>query len=128
MGKKTIPEVNEQASGKESVILREVMAILYNPARLASHSEPAVKGQRTRDNVPWVVMIPELSIVSCVLDEDGRPVYGYINQGVAITYCQALYNRLASNPDLLKSYQTQPDWYGKEKGYNGRTITIFFNV
>lgn len=115
----------EQESAPRAVF-NTVFAILYNPAPPRDPQNPDQK--RTRDDVPWVVIIPSLSIVTMVTDKDGDPVYGHVNPQYAGSFTSRLYNRLISDPDLLESYRNNPDNYDPENGYMGKMIPIQFLV
>jgi hypothetical protein len=103
-----------------------VFGILYNPAKPRDPNNGTV--ERTREDVPWVVIIPKLSIVAMITDKDGDPVVGHVNPGYAASFAARLYNRLVQNPELLQSYREQPDNYDIEKGYMGKMIPIQFQV
>jgi len=107
-------------------IFTNVLGILYNPAPayLGGSDKPA----RTREDVPWIIIIPDLSIVTTMLDEDGDPIRGHINPKYAQSFASLLYNRLKANPELLASYQTQPEVYPMENEYMGKLIPITFRV
>lgn len=107
-------------------VFKTMLGILYNPAPafIGGDNKPA----RTREDVPWIIIIPDLSIVTTVLDEDGDPIRGHINPRYAQSFASLLYNRLSTNKDLLVSYQTQPEMYDMEKEYMGKLIPITFKV
>lgn len=110
------------------VVYRTVLGILYNPAHPYDPTAGASKEQRTREDVPWVVIIPELSVVAMVTDEDGEPVVGHVNPQYASSFASRFYNRLKLNPDLLADYRTKPDVFEPEVGYMGKLIPIQFQV
>jgi hypothetical protein len=101
-----------------------VFAILYNPARPRSDDSTL----RTRDDVPWVVIIPELSVVAMITDKDGDPLCGHVNPQYAASFAARLYNRLQVDSELLQSYRNQPDNFEIETGYMGKMIPIQFQV
>lgn len=107
-------------------VFNTVFAVLYNPARPRDPVKPS--DTPTRDDVPWVVIIPNLSVVATVLDTDGDPVTGHINPQYASSYASRLYNRLVSDPKLLASYRENPDSYEPVSGYLGKLIPIQFQV
>lgn len=104
---------------------RTVFGILYNPAH---PRDPNNGAERTRDDVPWVVIIPELSVVAMVTDKDGDPVKGHVNPEYAKSFASVLYNHLKSEPELLQSYREHPDVFDSESGYMGKMIPIQFRV
>jgi len=106
---------------------REVTGILFNPAPAYSPVEPD-KSMRTRETVPWTLIIPELGVVTTVLDEDGDPAKGYVNPHYACGFASMLFSRLIADPELLQSYQTQPETYEPTPGYMGKLIPITFKV
>lgn len=106
---------------------REVTGILFNSAP-ADTSGANDSGIRTRETVPWILIIPELGVVTTVLDEDGKPATGYINPRYASSFASLLFHRLVGNPELLRSYQTQPEVYEPVPGYMGKLIPITFKV
>jgi hypothetical protein len=103
---------------------REVNGILFNPAP-ASGVGNDKDSMRTRDTVPWILIIPELGVVTTVLDDEGMPECGYVNPHYACTFASMLFNRLRGNPELLQSYQTQPETYTPEPGYMGKLCSKF---
>jgi|MudIll2142460700_1097286.scaffolds.fasta_scaffold09731_3 hypothetical protein len=110
----------------QKAVFSTVFAILYNPAK---PRDPAIKSDSpSRDDVPWVVIIPDLSVVATVLDKDGDPVCGHVNPQYASAYAGRLYNRLVQNPELLDSYRKNPDVYPINRGYMGKMIPIQFEV
>jgi len=128
MSKKIAEPVSEPASSANRVSFRNVLGLLYNPARPIERPEDRQKYPKNRDNVPWVVIIPNLSVVATVLDRDGDPITGHINPGYACEYSSRLYNRLVSDPKLLQSYRENPDGEEPETGYIGKFIPIVFQV
>ncbi len=106
-------------------VFRTVFGILYNPAK---PRDPNNGTERTREDVPWVVIIPELSIVAMITDKDGDPVKGHVNPQYAASFAARLYNHLVSNPELLTSYREKPDNFEIELGYMGKMIPIQFQV
>lgn len=106
-------------------VFRTVFGILYNPAKPVPINGTT---ERTREDVPWVVIIPELSIVAMVTDRDGDPVKGHVNPQYAASFAGTLYNHLKSDPELLDSYRKNPDVFESEDGYMGKMIPIQFKV
>jgi|MudIll2142460700_1097286.scaffolds.fasta_scaffold12301_10 hypothetical protein len=106
---------------------REVTGILFNSAPASGVGNDA-NSTRTRDSVPWILIIPELGVVTTVLDEDGVPLAGYVNPKYASSFASMLFNRLIANPELLRSYQNQPEVYEPVPGYMGKLIPITFKV
>jgi len=106
---------------------RKALGILYNPAPAYVPPEQSGKG-RTRENVPWIIIIPELSVVTTVLDEDGDVIRGHINPRYAQTFASLLFHRLSTDEKLLASYQTQPETYELQDEYMGKLIPITFQV
>jgi hypothetical protein len=105
-------------------VFSTVFAILYNPARPRTDDGTL----RTRDDVPWVVIIPALSVVTMITDKDGDPITGHVNPGYAASFASRLYNRLVQNSELLESYRNKPDNFDIEDGYMGKMIPIQFQV
>jgi hypothetical protein len=107
-------------------VFRTVFGILYNPARPRASDDGSET--RTREDVPWVVIIPELSIVAMITDKDGDPLTGHVNPQYAASFAARLYNRLQVDSELLQSYRNQPDNFEIETGYMGKMIPIQFQV
>jgi hypothetical protein len=116
----------EQEMSAPRAVFNTVFAILYNPAPPRDPQNP--NQERTRDDVPWVVIIPSLSVVATITDKDGDPVYGHVNPQYAGNFTSRLYNHLISDPKLLDSYRSNPDNYEPEQGYMGKMIPIQFLV
>jgi len=105
-----------------------VLALLFNAAHPILDPKDREKYSRNRENEPWVVIFPDLGVVSTITNRDGDPLTGKINIDYGSLHAENLYRKLVADPELLASYRAKNDMPKIEDGYKGKLIPVSFKI